>query len=307
MKNFKYIFTGLITVSALAMVSPVMAAEETSDTQTNLVANDAVKYDDIVKYDNFDLDDLLKNKQPDLPHKETEIKQTSYKDENTLELQEKQKQLEKQKQIEKQKQLEKQKQKDQGHPDRVNITGSNRNATGNNKEPGKVIWRNYRPGDLANFDIRTKNPSHITGAYIDRFLEKRGHYTPLKGYGDTILKLSNQYGINVGIFMGQIAMETTFGKNPGGGKYNFGCIRYYKNGFGSEWPPAYLGRSPWVNPPTVKDGIEVTYKLMRKAYADKGYKTYKAFINRYSPSFENNHIAFEQMTAGTMNALNIPY
>ena len=160
---------------------------------------------------------------------------------------------------------------------------------------------------MANFDIRTKNPAHITGAYIDKFLEKRGHYTPLKGYGDTILKLSEKYGINVGIFMGQIAKETTFGMNSGGGKYNFGCIRYYKNGFGGEWPPACIGRSPWVNPPTVEDGIEVTFKLMRKAYADKGYTTYKSFINRYSPAFENNHRAFEQLAAGTMNALNIAY
>lgn len=107
--------------------------------------------------------------------------------------------------------------------------------------------------------------------------------------------------------MGQIAKETTFGMNSGGGKYNFGCIRYYKNGFGGEWPPAYIGRSPWVNPPTVEDGIEVTFKLMRKAYADKGYTTYKSFINRYSPAFENNHRSFEQLAAGTMNALNIAY
>lgn len=107
--------------------------------------------------------------------------------------------------------------------------------------------------------------------------------------------------------MGQIAKETTFGMNAGGGKYNFGCIRYSKNGYGGEWAPAYVGRSSWVNPPTVEDGIEVTFKLMRNAYADKGYTSYKSFINRYSPAFENNHRSFEQLAAGTMNALNIAY
>lgn len=263
------------------MVSPAMADEDANTSQT-----ETENYE-LVEYDSTNLDDLIKSVDAEVFHEETKLVQTPYKGENTLEV--------------------KEEEKDPGHPDRAEITGSNRNATGNNEEPGRLSWRNYRQGDLANFDIRTKNPNHITGAYIDKFLEKRGHYTPLKGYGDTILKLSEKYGINVGIFMGQIAKETTFGMNSGGGKYNFGCIRYYKNGFGGEWPPAYIGRSPWVNPPTVEDGIEVTFKLMRKAYADKGYTTYKSFINRYSPAFENNHRSFEQLAAGTMNALNIAY
>lgn len=279
--NFKYILTGLVTASALAMVSPAMADEDANTSQAE------IENYELVEYDATNLDDLIKNMDTAVFHEETKLAQTSYKGENALEV--------------------KEEEKDPGHPDRVEITGSNRNATGTNEEPGRLSWRNYRQGDLANFDIRTKNPAHITGAYIDKFLEKRGHYTPLKGYGDTILKLSEKYGINVGIFMGQIAKETTFGMNSGGGKYNFGCIRYYKNGFGGEWPPAYIGRSPWVNPPTVKDGIEVTFKLMRKAYADKGCTTYKSFINRYSPAFENNHRSFEQLAAGTMNALNIAY
>lgn len=277
--NFKYILTGLVTASALAMVSPAKADEDIKASQAE------IENYDVVEYKSTNLDDIINSKDTEIFYEVTKLVQTSYKDENPLEV----------------------KKEDQGHPDRVEITGSNRNATGTNDEPGRLAWRNYRQGDLANFDIRTKNPEHITGAYIDRFLEKRGHYTPLKGYGDTIVKLSEKYGINVGIFMGQIAKETTFGMNAGGGKYNFGCIRYYKNGYGSEWAPAYIGRSPWVNPPTVKDGIEVTFKLMRNSYADKGYTTYKSFINRYSPAFENNHRSFEQLACGTMNALNIGY
>lgn len=278
--NFKYILTGLVTASALAMINPTMAAEDTS------VKEAEISNYDVVEYDATNLDDLIKNKDTEVFYQETKLAQTSYKGENAMEVKE---------------------EKGNSHPDRVEIKGSNKNATGTNDEPGKLSWRNYRQGDLANFDIRTKNPDHITGAYIDKFLEKRGHYTPLKGYGNTILKFSEQYGINVGIFMGQIAKETTFGMNSGGGKYNFACIRYNKNGYGGKWAPAYIGRSAWVNPPTVEDGIEVTFKLMRNAYADKGYTSYKSFINRYSPAFENNHRSFEQLACGTMNALNIGY
>ena len=277
MKNFKYILTGLACASVFALAGHSYASEDIGADETN-----------VIEYNDFDLDAAVGLKEDsDMVHQEVEIKQTSYKDENKLEVREEKKAT--------------------GHPDRVEIKGSNKNATGNDKEPGKLAWRGYTQGVLSNFDIRTKNSDHIDGAYIDRFLEKRGHYTPLKGYGNKIMELSEKYGINVGIFMGQIAKETTFGMNAGGGKYNFGCIRYSKNGYGSEWKPAYTRGGAWVNPPTVEDGIEVTFKLMRHAYADKGFTTYKSFINRYSPAFENNHRSFEQLAAGTMNALNIAY
>ena len=280
MNNFKYILTGLFVASTLTLASPVLAAEDSTDETT------IPEETKVIEYNDFDLDKMVGLKEDtDLVHEKTKLTQTSYKAENELEVK-----------------------KEKGHPDRVEIKGSNRNATGTTSEPGSLSWRNYRRGDLSNFDIRTKNPDHITGAYIDKFLEKRGHYTPLRGYGDTIVKYTNKNGINVVIFMGQSEKETNFGKHAGVGKYNFGCIRYYRNGVGGQWAPAYSRRgSAWVNPPTVEDGIEVVFKLMRDAYANKGCTTYKAFINRYSPSFENNHRSFEQLAAGTMNALNISY
>lgn len=294
--NFKYILTGLVTASALTFASPVLAAEDI-DESIELEENEIVEYND------FDLDQAVGLKEEaELPLEKTDLEQTSYKTEKKIEYKEEEKKKENKKKKEK-----KVSKKNTGHPDRVEITGSNKNATGNSKEPGRVAWRNYKQGDLSKFDIRTKNPDHINGAYLNKFFKKRGHYTPLKGHGDTIVNLSNKYGINVGIFMGQIAKETTFGMNAGGGRYNFGCIRYSKNGYGGQWAPAYAGGSAWVNPPTVKDGIDVTFKLMRHAYADKGYTSYKSFINRYSPAFENNHRSFEQLAAGTMNALNISY
>lgn len=129
MKNLKYILTGLFTASTLAMVSPAMAAEDAPE-ETEIEE----EIQEVVTYDDSDLDDLLNLDEIDLVIEETELEQTSYKDENTIEI----------------------KEEDKSHPDRVEIKGSNRNATGTDKEPGRLAWRNYRQGDLANFDIRTK-------------------------------------------------------------------------------------------------------------------------------------------------------
>lgn len=56
MKNFKYILTGLFTVSALTMINPAMAAEEAPQEETKLYDGEVIEYDD------SNLDDLLKNK-----------------------------------------------------------------------------------------------------------------------------------------------------------------------------------------------------------------------------------------------------
>lgn len=193
------------------------------------------------------------------------------------------------------------------HPDRVALEGENTYGGATDSEPGLVSYRNYKPGILADFDIRSENPDHIDGTYINKFFDKRSHHTPLKGQGDTIMKYSEKFGINVGIFLGQIAKETTFGRDPAGGKYNFGSVRYSPDGIGSEYGYKMARGSKWINPPTVEAGVETLFRLMRVAYADKGYTTYKAFINRYAPAFENNHISFERLALGTMNALNMPY
>lgn len=193
------------------------------------------------------------------------------------------------------------------HPDRVAIEGENTYGGATDTDPGLVSYRNYKPGILSNFDIRSENPDHIDGAYINKFLDKRTHSTPLKGQGDTIMKYSEKYGINVGIFLGQIAKESTFGRDAAGGAYNFGSVRYSPSGIGSEHGYKVARGVKWINPPTVEAGIETLFRLMREGYADKGYTSYSAFINRYAPAFENNHASFERLALGTMNGLNIPY
>nr|WP_072536633.1 glucosaminidase domain-containing protein [Anaerococcus mediterraneensis] len=280
MKKLKYIIASVAIFAALI---------------SNSSADELINENEIVYYDSTNLDDLLiKPSEIDLNnYEETKLEATNYKDSNQVNVEEKS--------------VEEESKEEDIHKDIVEIKGSTKNANGTETEPGTVRFTNYYYGVLSNFDIRTKNPDHIDGAYIDRFLEKRGHYSALKGYGDTILKYSNKYGINVGVFMGQIAKETTFGMNPAGGKYNFGSVRYFKNGAGSQYPPAYARGLAWINPPTVEEGIEVLFKLMRENYADKGYVTYKSFLNRYAPSVENNHASFEKLAAGTMNALMIAY
>ena len=104
MKNLKYIITGLFTASAMMLVSPVLASED-NEVQS---ANPAEK--EVIEYNSFDLDKAvgLKN-DANLTHEKTEIKQTSYKDENTLNV--------------------KEEKKETNHEDRSEIKGSNKNIS----------------------------------------------------------------------------------------------------------------------------------------------------------------------------------
>ena len=191
-----------------------------------------------------------------------------------------------------------------GNKDRSEIVGTTAHATGTTSKAGAVSTNGYHAGALKNFKINAKNPSHITGAYLDDFL--RSHYpdSPLIGHGNQILKYSEQYGVNVGVYMGQIAKETTFGRNSCGGRYNFGCITWTP---GSQFGKKYAAGRAWIDPPSVDAGIEAQFKLVRENYIDKGYDTYGKYLERYSPSFENDHSSFESLAYGTMNALAIPH
>lgn len=83
--NFKYILTGLVTASALAMVSPAMADEDANTSQT-----ETENYE-LVEYDSTNLDDLIKSMDTEVFHEETKLVQTPYKGENTLEVKEEEK------------------------------------------------------------------------------------------------------------------------------------------------------------------------------------------------------------------------
>ena len=170
-------------------------------------------------------------------------------------------------------------------------------------EPGPVSTGGYYYGILMNYQIDQANPEHITGDFIDQFLSTYYPDSPLVGYGSTILGYSEQYGVNVGIYLGQIAKETTFGRAVCGGQYNFGCIMWTESsGFG----PAYAAGRAWIDPPTVEAGIEAQFRLIRNFYIDQGYGRYGDYLERYSPSYENDHSSFEALAYGVFQALRIP-
>ena len=149
------------------------------------------------------------------------------------------------------------------------------------------------------FNMNAADPPYVDGDYIDEFLTTYYSDSPLIGYGEVIKEFSDHYGVSVGAFMGQIAKETTFGRAPCGGDYNFGCIMAR-----DDWdlPSKFAVDRDWIDPPSIEAGIESYFNLVRYNYIDKGYIEYKDYLERYSPSFENNQSSFKDLMWGTLKA-----
>ena len=142
--------------------------------------------------------------------------------------------------------------------------------------------------EINRFRMNQADPPHVTGAYIDTFLRNFYRDSPLVGHGQKIKDYSDYFGVSVGAFMGVIAKETTFGRNSCGGRYNFGCIRWTS---GSPFP----NQGGWINPPNIESALGAWFKLVRYFYIETGQVTYEAFLNKYSPTFENNHATFKNL------------
>lgn len=170
--------------------------------------------------------------------------------------------------------------------------------------PKPLTTSGYSHGMLNNFRIDAADPAWVDGNFINQFLE----YYPnskLRGHGATIKRLADKWGVNTVAYLGQIAKETTFGSADCGGPYNFGCYM---------WAPwmnvGKVGPSTghtnydrdWANPPTVERGIEIQMQLVRENYINKGYVYYPMYLERYSPSFENDHSSFGSLMWGVMKS-----
>ena len=145
----------------------------------------------------------------------------------------------------------------------------------------------------------------MNGDFINQLLDRYPN-SVLRGYGPTIKQLADKWGINTGFYLGIIARETTFGSAPCGGQYNFGCLMY------SDWMSDYGVGSRWTNdrywadPQSVEQGIELQMILMRKYYADQGVTLYSNFVDKYAPSFENNHWEVKSLFYAVNKALGQP-
>lgn len=166
-----------------------------------------------------------------------------------------------------------------------------KNAVVKQATPGKLYIpatkkgadeQGYRRDIIKNFPINAENPSHLDADFIIQFLQEAGHGdSPFvqKDLAETIIKGSEETGIAVGLFLGQVAKESQFGKMACGGEYNIGCLIY--DAGPDDWGPMVAGR--WANPPSYKAAIEYWYVYVKKYYYDEGLTTYRKFKEKYAP------------------------
>lgn len=146
---------------------------------------------------------------------------------------------------------------------------------------------------IGNFKINSKDPEGMDGAAIDNYLKNGYPDSPLIGYGDTIKQMSDKYGVSSVAFLGQVAKETTFGRAGCGGNYNFACIT---GSMGGRYPTKNYKNRNWLNPQSIEDGIESYFILAKEEYIDKGYENYSDYLEKYSPSGDNNdHSSFSSL------------
>lgn len=165
---------------------------------------------------------------------------------------------------------------------------------------GAISTTNWDESWVNEFNMNASDPSWVTGAYIDDFLKSKYPDSPLIGYGTTIKEMSDYFGVSVGAAIGVWAKETTFGRaHPGKVDYNFGCVRWTS---GSGYPSVTYAGSKWNKYPDIKTGIAAWFKLIRYNYIELNYIKYDKFLDRYSPSFENNQATFKNLMWGALKA-----
>ena len=166
-----------------------------------------------------------------------------------------------------------------------------------------VSTSGWSQAEVDQFRMNQADPPYVNGTYIDAFLRKYYPDSPLIGHGDYLKKSSDYWGVSVGAALGCWAKETTFGRaRPGTSPdFNFGCIRYTSNnqgGFGS----TSAGGSLWTSYGTVENGINAWMWLLRYGYIETGQVYYRDFLNKYSPSFENNQATFKNLMWGVLKS-----
>lgn len=192
-------------------------------------------------------------------------------------------------------------------PTRVLASEDSSQYIGTADGPGTLAYSpesGYTEGIIADFDIRTKNPAWLDGAYIDRFLQENSHGdSPIVGHGDDIVRASEDSGIAAGLFLGQIAKETTFGKADCGGEFNIGCFESV-GGQPSDW--GTVGR--WAAPPSIYSATMRYFEVV----ANYDAKTYSEYKEIYAPRCDNQQTCsvdinpmseFENYTFGVLRAL----
>lgn len=175
--------------------------------------------------------------------------------------------------------------------------------TSKEEKAGPIVTTGWNESWVDNFYINSADPPYVTGEYIDAFLSTYYPQSKLIGYGNEIKRYADYYGVATGAFLGQIALETTFGISSCGGEFNFGCIRWYE---GANYPGVDTKYGAFQDYPTVETGIESYFHLARTNYIDTGQVRYKDYLDKYSPQNDpygyNNHDDFKSLFWGTLKA-----
>lgn len=158
----------------------------------------------------------------------------------------------------------------------------------------------WNEAEVNQFRMNAADPPHVTGAYIDKFLRDFYPDSPLVGQGALIKEMSDYFGVSVGAAMGVWAKETTFGRGqPGRSHYNYGCVMWTQ---GSPYQRVWYGDRYWNDYPNARTGIAAWFKLLRYNYIETGQSNYGAFLNKYSPPFENNQSTFKNLMWGALKS-----
>ena len=153
-----------------------------------------------------------------------------------------------------------------------------------------------------NMRVDAADPPYVNGAYIDSFLRRGYSDSPLIGHGDTIKALSDYYGISVGAFLAVASKETVFGRSSSGGRYNFtGITNPVGSFFDGKVPRVWAVDRYWINPSSIKSGVACFFQLARH-YVNTNRGDFRAFINSWAPSFENDHSQLYNLYWGVLKA-----
>lgn len=163
-----------------------------------------------------------------------------------------------------------------------------------------VSTKGWNLQEVNRFKMNSADPPHVTGTYIDNFLKSYYSDSPLIGQGETIKRWADYFGISVGAAMGVWAKETTFGRgHPGKVDFNYGCMTAAT---APQYPKVFYGDRDWVKFPSKNVGIGEWMKYVRYRYIDQGLAQYDAFLDVYSPGFENDQATFKNIMWGVLKA-----
>ena len=163
----------------------------------------------------------------------------------------------------------------------------------------RVSTTGWSQSEVDQFRMNQADPPYVDGKYIDDFLRRFYPDSPIIGHGEYLKKSADYFGISVGAALGVWAKETVFGRTfPGNSPhYNFGCIRYVSSNQGG-----FGGANGWTSYGTVQSGINSWMWLLRYGYVESGQVYYRDFLNKYSPSFENNQATFKNLMWGVLKS-----